>query len=102
MDGPPLEQCTHYVEILQGDPAVCSGTLGPSGKTKKLLDAYLRVPILERENAGLVEQLAIERAASKKLAEEAVVQWWESPSFWIPVTAAGVLAGILIGTALDH
>ncbi|MEK9721965.1 MAG: hypothetical protein VW405_00595, partial [Rhodospirillaceae bacterium] len=70
-DGPPLADCTHYVEVLQGDPAVCTGTLGPSEKTRRLLDTYLRVPILEREKAGLEADLAIERLANKNLAEEA-------------------------------
>lgn len=97
MEGPPLAQCIRYVEVLQGDPAVCSGTLGPTDKTRKLLDAYLRIPILEREKEGLASELVIERETNRKLAEAAEVEFWETPSFWIPVTVAGVLAGVLIG-----
>lgn len=101
MEGPPLQDCTHYADVLQGDTAPCSGVLGPSEKTRLLLEAYLRVPILEREKVGLEAELAIERVANKKLAEAAVVEWWESPSFWIPVTVVGVLGGILLGATLD-
>lgn len=97
MEGPPLAQCIRYVEILHGDVASCSGTLGPTDKTRKLLDAYLRVPILEREKEGLSSELAIERETNRKLAAAAEVEFWETPSFWIPVTVAGVLTGVLVG-----
>lgn len=99
MDGPPLLDCTHYSEVLQGDAAPCSGLLGPREKTYKLLDAYLRVPILEAEKRELERK--VELSDSLLLDAAPSESFWTSPPFIIMLGSVALVAGVLIGTQID-
>lgn len=85
MDGPPLLECSHYQRLLQGDPAPCSGTHGPTDKTTELLNAYLRVPVLEAQ---------LRLAESREYApEDDGIDW----PVIVTVGSLSLLTGFIVG-----